>query len=186
MKKKLSVLILFILCFLGHISYAESFQVGNNLFSPGINFGIGLPKVPIGRYHTPVAICGGILTYVHITHRIAIQASGNALYTFNLGSVLKKTSKLRFNLIWGNVCFNYKVKKAVNKESYFSPGIGYYSLFQQFDYDKNDLTTSGFNLGIVTHTYRKNIISQFEIRWHLLFNPEPKPQVLTVKFGFLF
>lgn len=185
MKKHSAVLIVILFCFINQSSYSGSFKLQEKFFRPGINFGIGLPKVPLGRYHTPISICGGLVIYFKITHRIAFHTSGNGLYTFNLGSVLQDDSRLKFNLIWSNICLDYKIKTSMNAETYVSPGFGYYSLYQQFENDTDNLATSGFNLGIVTNTFKRNHISQFEIRWHLLFNPQPKPQVLTVNFGFL-
>lgn len=187
MKKQLLLIFLIVVIF--SISfrtcYSIPYQLKNNNITVGINIGIGLPKIPISHYRTPFSICGGIFTYFGITPRFALQVSGNGLYTFNLGSVLKDKSTLKFNLIWSDVCLDYKMKFSMNTETYLSSGIGFYKLFQQFDDDKDKVKTTGFTVGIITNSlHRKNII-QFEIRWHLLFKPEPKPQVLTVKIGFL-
>ncbi|MFO7890150.1 MAG: hypothetical protein R6V04_07400 [bacterium] len=146
---------------------------------------MGFPKIPISHYRAPISVSGGIVTYVIITNKTAFHISGNGLYTFNVGSVIKSKNKLRFNLICSTLCFDYKLKFSMNTESYLSSGIGYYNLFQQFDDDKDKLNTAGFNLGVTTNTLGKKVITQFDIRWHLLFNPEPKPQVLTVNIGFL-
>lgn len=185
MKKKSVVLIFLLLCFFSRTSYADPFRSKINLFTPGFNFGIGIPKIPISHYRTPIAICGGIVTYFGITSRFAFQVSANGLYTFNLGSVIQGNNKLKFNLFWGDICFDYKLKFSLNTDSYISPGIGYYNLFQQFDDAKDDLTTFGLTVGLLTNNYGRKNITQFEIRWHLLFHPESKPQVLTIKFGFL-
>jgi len=168
------------------ICYSGQYNSRYNLFNPGINIGIGLPKIPISHYRTPVSVCGGIVTYVGIASRFAFNVSGNALYTLNLGSVLEGKSTLKFNMIWANVCLDYTLKASMHSESHVSSGIGYYNLFQQFDDDKDTVNTAGFTVGIITNRIGRKTISQFEVRWHLLFEPEPNPQVLTVKFGFVF
>jgi len=165
---------------------SDSFDSNYKFFTPGLNIGIGLPKIPISHYRTPISVCGGVVTYFGITNKLALNINGNALYTFNLGSVLKGKSNLKFNLIWGNVCLDYKLKASLHSGSYVSSGIGYYNLYQEFDDDKDKVNTAGFTIGVITNKIGRKTISQFEVRWHLLFKPQPKPQVLTVKFGFLF
>ena len=91
-----------------------------------------------------------------------------------------------FNMIWGNLCLDYKLRASLHSESHVSTGIGYYNLYQQFDDDKDQVNTAGFTIGVITNRFGTKIISQFEVRWHLLFKPEPNPQVLTVKFGLVF
>ncbi len=184
--KKLSLIVIIIYIFSFRICYSGLYDSQYNLFNPGINIGIGLPKIPISHYRTPVSVCGGMVIYIGIASRFTFNVSGNALYTFNLGSVLEGKSTLKFNMIWGNVCLDYKLKESLHSESYISPGIGYYNLYQMFDDDINKVNTAGFTVGVITNRIGKKTISQFEVRWHLLFKPEPNPQVLTVKFGFVF
>lgn len=187
MKKSISMLliILFVVGLRLSSCYSMLPQSSKNIFTPAISMGIGFPKIPISHFRAPISVCGGLSTYFNLTNKIIFHLSGNGLYTFNLGSVTKGKSTLKFNLIWGNVCFDYKLKFSMNTVSYLSPGIGYYNLSQQFDEDQYKLNTTGFNIGIITNTLGKKMITQYEIRWHLLFNPEPKPQVLTLKIGFL-
>ena len=151
----------------------------------GPQIGFGLPKIPFSEFRAPISVLGGGFVYCHLFHRFGIEASGYGLYTFNLGSPSGRTSELKFNLTWGSVDILYNVRRRLNNRSFIFAGLGQYYLDQQMNEDIENLTTTGLCLGIANWRYGKKIRLVNEIRWHLLFHPDPKPQILTVTLGLL-
>lgn len=155
----------------------------DNRLTAGIIAGIGFPRIPLSHHHTPFSITGGLFTNYNISSKFALNLSCNGLYTFNLGSVFDKKSELKFNLFWISASINYKIKDTFSHKTFISAGLGGYNLFQQFDQDSDRLKTKGINIGIITYNQQKEFNYLVEIKWHLLFKPDPNPQVLNIRFG---
>lgn len=151
----------------------------------GFGAGFGLPKIPLSRYRSPISITAGLLGNYRISNRVAVQSDGGLLTTFSLGTVDRTASPLRYNQWWISLACLYRLRGAMRNESFVTAGTGLYHLSQQFDNDEDILYTAGMNLGIINWHNNRRGSSYLDVRWHLLFQPSPNPQVLTIMFGFM-
>lgn len=151
----------------------------------GCGAGFGLPKIPLSRYRSPVSITAGLFINYRILNRLAVQTDGGILTTFSLGTVDQTDSPLRYDQWWTSLSCLYRLRGAVRNESFVAAGGGLYHLSQQFDNDEDALYTAGMNLGIVNWHRTGWGRSYLDVRWHLLFQPSPNPQVLTLTFGIM-
>lgn len=152
----------------------------------GLSAGIGLPKIPVSHYRTPISVLGSAMGHVSLIGRFGVQIDGNALTTFSLGSVNQAEGDLQFDLYWGSFALTYRVRGFMDNRSAILAGIGPYDLTQEFDQDREALRTTGVNLGFSNWTVGSAWRGIFEVRWHLLFEPSENPQMLTLTFGWLF
>lgn len=179
--KRLSSLIFILVIGVTSLSWGS---IGERPLSGGCRFGFGLPKVPY-RYRLPISITGGLLANYQISDKFMIQGDANGLTTFNLGTVDGKDDKLKLDLAWAGLSGMYKIRGKFSMGAYLSVGAGYYRLNQTFNEDHEDLYTYGLNLGISNGNYMRRLKMIYDLRWHLLFDPSPNPQVLTFTLGFL-
>lgn len=152
----------------------------------GFTAGIGIPKLPTSNFRTPVSVYTGINAQSWLKGKIGVRASASALYTFSLGTSTKESGTLKFSLLYGNLDLMYRISQTRISESAFVAGLGRYSVNQQIHENKSDWATSGFSMGIVSWRQHRKLRSQFELRWHLLFEPESEIQFLTLGYGILF
>ena len=174
---------LLLTCFMNVDGYSQVSRMRR--FHTGISVGFGLPKMPYSHFRMPVSVEGGAALNFRFANKWLIQVDGYGLHTFNLGSASDLEGELRFDLAWVSFELMRSMRGFLRDENFIVAGIGRYHLSQQFDNDKDNLNTMGISLGVADwrHWQRWSMVS--EIRWHLLFDPDPKPQVLTVTFGIL-
>ncbi len=158
--------------------------MGEKPLDGGVRFGFGMPKTPY-RYRMPFSVTGGLVLNYHLNEKIKFQADANTLTTFNLGTVDGNDSDLKFNLNWIGLSGMVKMRGKFSVGSYLSLGMGYYQLNQQFDNNTDKLNTYGISLGISNDNAMRKIKTVMDLRWHLLFEPDPQPQLLTIMIGFL-
>jgi hypothetical protein len=167
-------------------NYSSFSQERGNRIQSGLTAGLGIPKIPPSRYRTPVSILGGGFIYFPAVGKFGIQVNGYGLTTFNLGTAHGSGGKLSFDLIWGSGDITYKLIDNIIRQTMLLIGSGYYYLRQQINEDETINKTLGLCLGLTNRHQHKKWSSIFEIRWHLLFQPDPDPQVLTMTFGIIF
>ncbi|MCK5146006.1 hypothetical protein KAR48_04575 [bacterium] len=151
----------------------------------GIMAGVGLPKVPLNVYRPPVAITANVFSFVRFNHRFALQLTANALHSFSLGTASGKNSELKFNTNWATADLMIQLRGFLLKESFVSIGYGYYQHEQLFDKKLHTLNTGGLTLGMTNWNYHTFWATRFELRWHLLFEPSTRPQIVTATFGIM-
>ena len=151
----------------------------------GLSVGMGLPKIPLSRFRSPVSVTGGVSLSFRLMRRIGIQTGGYGLYTFNLGTRDGQDGELRFNLAWFSVDVLGHLGGVVKSESFVLVGLGGYHLSRQIEADETIQDTMGLNLGLAHWQHWLRWSSVLEVRWHLLFRPGDNPQVLTLTFGVL-
>lgn len=151
----------------------------------GFSAGLGLPKIPISQFRAPVSVLGGGSATVRFIRKMALQINGYGLYTFNLGTVTNRNDKLRFDLAWVSTDLLRYIGGIISNESFVALGLGQYSLYRQYENDQDILKTMGLNIGWINWSYHNRWNSTLEVRWHLLFHPSDKPQILTITFGLL-
>ena len=177
--RDISILILILFFVVYNFTFAERrIRVG-----PCVGF--GLPKIPISHFRNPISLVGGAAFNCRITNRLVLQLDGEGLTTFSLGTIDQSEGKLRYNQVWSSFDLLYRIKGSIRNESFILIGSGFYHLSQQFDNKEDDINTSGVNLGLVTWMHRGRITRFVDFRWHLLFEPNPNPQVLAVTFGIM-
>ncbi|RKY82081.1 hypothetical protein DRQ07_02290 [candidate division KSB1 bacterium] len=155
---------------------------------PSVFLGIGLPKIPVTSVSrtSPFSVTGGLLASVPVFRRIIIQVHGNGLYSFDLGSAISQSKKFKFNLLWTGIDLGYSLRYSPMNRSSVILGISEYSLSQTWEDMSDNLNTAGICLGLSNIKSGLHANTIFEIKWHLLFHPEPMPQVLTITFGYVF
>jgi len=155
---------------------------------PSIYAGIGLPKIPVNQIsgRSPFSFTGGAEITIPIFRKNIIQIHGNGLYSIDLGSAIDAHKDFKFNLLWAGIDFGYSVRNNPMNRSSVIAGISRYALSQIWEDDKDDLSTFGMSFGLSNLKMGIKHSTIFEIRWHLLFNPNPMPQVLTIIFGYTF
>lgn len=158
----------------------------NRSFHSGVSLGLGLPKIPLSYYRSPISIMGGGMINIRIIRKVALQCNGYGLKTFSLGTVSNQKDRLRFDMVWGSLDILAHLRGVIQNEQFLLVGIGTYSLFQRFNKTDESVTTLGTCLGVSNIHYGVKMKTFFELRWHLLYNLDPKPQVLTVTYGLLF
>lgn len=159
-------------------------SVQDRALSGGVQFGFGLPKAPY-RFRMPISVTGGVMLNYQLNDKIQFQSTANTLTSFDLGTIDGKDGDLKFDLNWVNLSGLYKVRGKFSVGSYLLLGAGYYQLNQKFDNSHDKLNTYGFVLGISNNQLSRKVKTVFDLKWHLLFEPSPQPQLLTVTFGIL-
>lgn len=154
-------------------------------FHVTLSGGFGLPKINYSDFRTPVSILGGAGLNLRVLQNWSIQADGYALKTYSLGTGSGRDLDIKFNLMWGSFAILRHLRGVYQHENFILAGIGRYHLNQVFTERKDELNTMGASLGMVDwrHWQRWSMVT--EIRWHILFEPDPKPQVLTITIGIL-
>jgi hypothetical protein len=151
----------------------------------GLAGGIGLPKIPISHFRTPISFLAGGMIHIPVFAKFGLQVDGYGLTTVSLGTVNNSDAKLTFDLVWGSTALTYQMRGFMESRAAIMAGLGMYRLYQRFDTRKDVLNTLGFNLGLSQWMRPGRRGGFFEIRWHLLFEPSDNPQVLTLTYGIL-
>ncbi|MBN2030077.1 hypothetical protein JW824_07500 [bacterium] len=151
----------------------------------GISAGLGLPKIPIAQFRAPISVLGGGSVNIRFVRKMALQINGYGLHTFGLGTINNRNDQLRFDVVWVSADLLCHMGGIVSNESFVALGLGQYHLSRQYEDDRDNLNTIGLNIGWISWSYHTRWNSVLEIRWHLLFNPSDKPQVVTITFGLL-
>lgn len=154
-------------------------------FEACVSAGIGLPKIPISQYRSPISLLAGVDVTAKLTQKIGIQAGGYGLTTISMGTVNNAEDNLNYDLMWTSMSLLYQLRGAMQDRSMLILGGGYYKLDQQFDLRRDKLTTAGFNLGLSHIMTHRKFSGKLEFRWHLLFKPSDNPQILTITYGIL-
>jgi len=89
-------------------------------------------------------------------------------------------------MIWAGIDIGYSIRTSPMNRSSIIAGIGLYSLSQLWNDTEENVQTAGMSLGLSNMRYKFRHGTLFEIKWHLLFEPDPMPQVLTVTIGYVF
>jgi hypothetical protein len=164
-------------------SYSQNIQ--SKTFRFGISAGLGLPKIPIAQFRAPVSVLGGGMVNLRFMQKMALQINGYGLHTFSLGTINNRNDKLRFDVAWISADLQRHIGGIITNETFISLGLGQYMLSRQYENDVDDLNTIGLNVGWISWSYHGRWSSSLELRWHLLFNPSDKPQIVTITFGLL-
>ncbi len=151
----------------------------------GISAGLGLPKIPIAQFRAPISVLGGGSVNIRFVRKMAFQINGYGLHTFSLGTINNRDDQLRFNVVWASADLFRHIGGIISNESFVALGLGQYHLSRQYEDDVDKLNTIGLNIGWISWSYHTRWNSILEVRWHLLFNPSDKPQIVTITFGFL-
>jgi len=151
----------------------------------GITAGVGLPKMPLSTFRNPISIMGGGFVNYRMAHSFLLQVEGYGLYTFNFGTVDNSDGTLRYNMVWTSLTAMKGVQGPGRHETFIAVGVGGYHLNQQFNAKKDDINTAGINIGLINWWPMRRIPFVADFRWHLLFKPDPNPQVFMIHFGFL-
>lgn len=158
---------------------------GKSLPNAGLAAGIGLPKIPLTHFRMPVSLTGkGFLDWQWHS-RFGSHMDIGALTTFSLGTTDGRNGKLRFDLIWTTLNLTYRLRGDFRNTSHLVMGGGMYFLSQKFDDDTDSRKTPGLDIGLTNLRQGRGIAMYWGLRWHLLFNPDPKPQVAILTFGLL-
>lgn len=152
----------------------------------GLGGGFGLPKISYSQYRTPISFLVNGSLPVQVKSPVWVQATGGALTTIHMGTVNDSDDDMRFNLTWAGLEGMYRLRYDFHADAFVTAGLGYYHLSQLYDGNEDILNTTGFTLALVNWSFGPKWNSTLEIRWHLLFEPEENPQVLTITFGVLF
>jgi len=158
---------------------------GRQLFHAGFQGGIALPKVSYALYRPPIGITGGVYAMMRPHKKWGLQFSVNALHTFSLGTAAQVDQDLEFNTLWAAVEACVHLQGFWTKENFLVIGVGSYKHHQILDNKENDLTTQGLSLGLMNWQRKKRFSTRISFRWHLLFEPSEKPQILTVTLGLM-
>jgi len=151
----------------------------------GVSVGIGLPKMPLSQFRNPVSILGGGFVNYRVMPSILFQLEGYGLHTFSFGTVDNSDGKLRYNLVWTSLAVMKRLRRPGRNETFLAVGFGRYRLLQQFNAKKDNISTAGISIGLVNWSLLRRVRMVTDFRWHLLFRPDPDPQVLMINFGFL-
>ncbi|HDQ44982.1 MAG TPA: hypothetical protein ENN17_05705 [bacterium] len=151
----------------------------------GFSAGLGLPKIPLSQFRTPVSFLASGMVYMPVYARMGIQMDGNALTTVSMGTVNRAEDDFKFDLIWASASLTYRMRGLMESRAALMAGFGVYRIDRRIDRRNDRLDTSGFTLGMSQWMKPGGRGGYFEIRWHLLFKPEDNPQVLTLTYGFL-
>lgn len=185
MKRRLTIgVFILVLATLTNTTYSQTRQF--RWLHASLSAGFGLPKIPFSHFRTPVSVEGGAAMNFRLLNKWLVQLDGYVLHTFSLGTASREEGELQFDVNWVSLNIMRSMRRGFRNENFISAGFGKYFLTQQFDNDKEKIETYGISLGIAnwTHWTRWSMVS--EIRWHLMFDSTPKPQVLTITLGMLF
>jgi len=152
----------------------------------GFQIGVGLPKVPFAIYHPPVGISASINLNLKLNKKFVFQVNANGLHAFNLGTVTSKKSSFNFDLLWFGTDIMFNMRQSLFSRQFIVVGAGRYKLNQLIDTSSDNLITSGINLGFIQWSHHEQWTTTIDMRWHLLFEPSPKAQVLIITIGMLF
>jgi hypothetical protein len=178
--KKISILSAILLS-----TQAGAFQPTEHSVRPSLAFGIGYPKIPLSQFRPPISVVSNAGIHWSPLNKWALEISGYGLKTYSLGTINGQDAALKFNAWWVGADVQYQLRGGFNSNNYVCMGLGRYHLNRVLDESKDNLTTSGFCLGYITHFSHIKHSSVLEVRWHLLFEPDDQPQVLTMTFGVL-
>ena len=156
-----------------------------NDFHTGLSGGIGLPKVPYSGYRLPVSVLVGAFAQQPLAGKWMLRGEAFGLTTIHLGTWNGSDLPLRFNLLWASADGCFRMSGFITSATWLEAGIGWYRLDQKFGNNSAKLGTPGLNIGVLTQQSGFLNRMTFDIRWHLLFNPSPNPQVFTITLGFL-
>ncbi len=151
----------------------------------GVSAGLGLPKIPIAQFRAPVSVTGGGSVNIRFVRKMALQINGFALHTFSLGTINNRNDRLCFNVEWASADLLRHIGGIISNESFVALGLGRYHIYRQYENDLDNLNTFGLSIGWIGWSYHSRWNSALEVRWHLLFNPSDKPQIVTITFGLL-
>jgi hypothetical protein len=185
MKKRIVIIGLCIL-WLGVVcgtAHAQSLELKR--FHVSLSGGFGLPKIPFSHFRTPISVLGGTALNMRLFDNWLVQVDGYALYTFNMGTASGEGGELKFNVAWATFDLLRHLRGVYRHSNFILAGVGRYHLMQQFESQKDDLNTTGICLGLVDWRHWKRFSMVTEIRWHLLFDPSPQPQILSITLGIL-
>jgi hypothetical protein len=114
-----------------------------------------------------------------------LRGEAYGLTTIHLGTWNGSDLPLRFNLLWTSADVCYRMSGFITSASWLEAGIGWYRLDQQFGDQTDRRGTPGFAIGVLSQQSGFLNRMMIDIRWHLLFNPSPNPQVFTLTLDFL-
>jgi len=154
-------------------------------FHVNLSGGFGLPKIPFSHFRTPISVLGGTGLNFRLFDNWLVQANGYALYTFNMGTAHGEGGELKFNVAWATFDILRRLRGVYRHSNFILAGVGQYHLMQQFESQEDNLNTTGICLGLVDWRHWTRFSMVTEIRWHLLFDPSPQPQILSITLGIL-
>ena len=184
MKRLLLVNVMILICLMANNKVKAGISQLRNVHA-GFTGGIGFPNTQISNFRYPISVLGGCFVNFRLLRNYVVQFDGYGLYTFNLGTIDNQGGKLRFNMGWASVDLMRRLRMTADTESFITIGIGGYHLYQAQNEDEKSTTTVGMSLAMMGWSYKAQTSTVFELRWHILFNPDPKPQVLTLTFGLM-
>jgi len=154
-------------------------QGGVRRLSAGLSAGIGMPKLTLSEYHSPVSILSSLMIHVTPPGPLDLQVNGFGLTTFSLGKVHGTGGNPRFDFAALSLDVMKSIGGAWTRDSFILAGLGRYRVRQ----NSGTETCTGFQLGLVSGSRMGALKTFFEVRWHLLLHPESDPQVLTLTLG---
>jgi len=150
-----------------------------------LSLGIAYPQIPLSQFRPPIGITGSAGMQWRLHNKWALHSAVNGLKTFSFGTVTGAKATLKFDVIWISLNMQYVVSNNFESVNFFAFGTGWYRLNRQLDRDIDENSTPGLSLGFVNNTVHRKHSSILELRWHLLFQPDDNPQVLTITYGIL-
>lgn len=150
-----------------------------------LSAGLAYPQIPLSQFRPPIGATGSLGLHYRVHDPWWIHASANGLKTFSLGTITNEKAELKFDALWLSLDAYHTLSRDFHRIHLISAGMGWYKLNRQLDRDVDNVKTAGINLAFVRQSFRGKLGSVFEIRWHLLFQPDDNPQILTVTFGIL-
>ena len=163
----------------------RAFRTTNRTIRPSLGVGIGYPKISLSQFRPPISVAGNTGIHWSVTNKWALEATGYGLKTFSLGTVTDQKATLKFDAWWVGLDLQYQLLGDFNNTNYLCAGLGRYHLYRRLDTEIDRLYTPGLCLGYVSHLSHLKRSSVIEVRWHLLFEPDDQPQILTLTFGIL-
>ena len=154
-------------------------------FHVGFNVGMGLPRVPLAVYRPPVALTGGVFAMARINRRVGFQFTANSLHAFSMGNAGKENEDLKFNTHWMGADLMVQWRGFFRNESFFLLGYGRYDHEELLEGEERSVKTGGLSLAMVQWNDHGGWALRYELRWHLLFEPDSRPQILTLTLGFM-
>ncbi len=154
-------------------------------FHATLSGGFGLPKINYSDFRTPVSLLGGAGINLRVLNKWSLQADAYALTTYSLGTGSGRDLDIKFNLMWGSFAILRHLRGVYEHENFVLVSVGRYHISQTIAEREDDLNSMGISLGMVDWRHWERWSMVTEIRWHMLFEPTPKPQVLTITVGIL-
>jgi hypothetical protein len=147
--------------------------------------GLAYPQIPLSEFRPPIGITGQIRLVLQLHPKWMVAAGFHGMKTYSLGTVTGRDIPFKFNMTWGSLSIDYRMGGDFGKLNYISAGPGLYSLNRRFDFQKDHVDTPGLHIGYVNRSPHPKFGTVFDIRWHVLFEPNDNPQVLTMTFGII-